>query len=265
MNYNEFVNEYNGKSIDYDGACGAQCVDLIQLYIEKCFTRVHQVIYANAKDYFENFENLPINEIFTKIENTAELVPEEGDIAIWGTELGNTYGHVAIATGEGDMNKFYSYDLNWGSKIVHKVEHDYKGFLGVLRPKKEETKPDLQCKVHIQDIGWTDWENAGEVIGTTGESKRIEAIILQGNNGLDLLYRVHMAEIGWSEWKNNGEIAGTTGESRRIEAIEIKSNKDLEVQEHIQEIGWIPASKGKNIKIGTEGKSLRLEAFKILI
>lgn len=265
MDYNEFINEYNGKTIDYDGAYGAQCVDLIQLYIEKCFTGVHQIIYANGKDYFEKFENLPINKLFTKIANTADFVPEQGDIAVWGSKLGNTYGHVSIATGEGDTNKFYSYDLNWGSKVVKKVQHSYKGFLGVLRPKAKPKTSDLQCKAYIQDIGWTEWKNAGEVVGTTGEGMRMEAIILQGNNGLNLSYRVHMEEIGWAEWVENGQIAGTTGEDIRIEAIEIKSNKDLEVQEHIQDIGWIPASKGKNIKIGKEGKSLRLEAFKILI
>ncbi len=123
----------------------------------------------------------------------------------------------------------------------------------------------LQYKAHIQDIGWTDWKNAGEVAGTTGQDKRVEAIILQGNNGLDLKYRVHMENLGWSNWISNGEIAGTTGQSRRIEAIEIQSNKMLEVQEHIQNVGWMPSSKGTYIKIGTEGKSLRLEAFKIRV
>lgn len=122
---------------------------------------------------------------------------------------------------------------------------------------------DLTYKVHIQDIGWTDWQNAGEIAGTSGAGRRIEAIILQGNNGLDLSYRVHMENKGWSEWAPNGQIAGTTGESRRIEAIEIKSNKMLEVQEHIENVGWMPKSTGTNIRIGTEGKSLRLEAFKI--
>lgn len=52
---------------------------------------------------------------------------------MWGTGLGNQYGHIAIATGEGDTHQFYSYDLNWGQKVVHKVLHNYKGFLGVLR------------------------------------------------------------------------------------------------------------------------------------
>lgn len=124
---------------------------------------------------------------------------------------------------------------------------------------------DLQYKAHIQDIGWTNWKNAGEVAGTTGQDKRVEAIILQGNNGLDLKYRVHIESIGWSDWVSNGQVAGTTGQSRRIEAIEIQSNKMLEVQEHVQNIGWMPSSKGNTIKVGTEGKSLRLEAFKIKV
>ena len=72
-----------------------------------------------------------------------------------------------------------------------------------------------------------------------------------------------MENIGWSNWVSNGQVAGTTGQCRRIEAIEIKANKTLEVQEHVQNVGWMPVSKGTNIRIGTEEKSLRLEAFKI--
>ena len=270
MNYQEFINTYNGKTIDYDGVSGAQCVDMAQMYIEKCFTNKHQIIYANAKDYFEKYESYPVLvENFERIKNTDDFIPQQGDMVVWGAGLGNTYGHIAIATGEGNTSNFNSYDLNWGSKIVKKVSHNYKGFLGVLRAKDQSKitgvtpKPNIQYKVHIQDIGWTNWENAGETAGTTGENKRIEAIILQGNNGIDLSYRVHIEDIGWTNWASNGQMAGTTGESKRIEAIEIKSNKMLEVQEHIQDVGWMPVSKGTNIRIGTEGKSLRIEAFKI--
>lgn len=125
------------------------------------------------------------------------------------------------------------------------------------------TKPDIKYKAHIQYIGWTDWKDSGDVVGTTGEDKRIEAIILKGDKGLDLKYRVHMEGIGWGEWANNGEVAGTTGQSRRIEAIEIKSNKMLEVQEHVENIGWMPMFQNTNFVIGTVGKSLKLEAFKL--
>ena len=264
MNYNEFINTYNGKSFDYDGVAGVQCVDLAKMYLDKVFG-IKAGAWGNAKDYYENFNNLPLKSSFSRIGNSASFVPQKGDIVVWGAGLGNKYGHIAIATGEGNTSNFNSYDLNWGSRTVKKVSHNYRGFLGVLRPNDQSkiTGSQLTYKVHIQDIGWTDWEKAGDIAGTEGQAKRIEAIILEGHNGLDLSYRVHMQDKGWSNWVSNGQVAGTTGQSRRIEAIEIKSNKTLEVQEHIENVGWMPSSKGTEIRIGTEGKSLRLEAFKI--
>lgn len=129
----------------------------------------------------------------------------------------------------------------------------------------EENKPDLQYQAHIQDIGWTEWQDAGTVEGTVGEGKRIEAVKFKTNNELDIQYRVHCENIGWTEWKKPEEIAGTTGQSLRLEAIEIKSNKILEAQEHIEQVGWMPVSTGNEINIGTVGKGLRLEAFRILV
>lgn len=138
MNYNEFINTYLGKSFDYDGVAGVQCVDLAKMYLDKVFG-IKPSAWGNAKDYYENFNNLPLKTSFTRITNTASFVPQKGDIVVWGTGLGNKYGHIAIATGEGNTSQFYSHDLNWGSKTVHKVLHNYKGFLGVLRPK-DQTK-----------------------------------------------------------------------------------------------------------------------------
>lgn len=138
MNYDEFISTYLGKSFDYDGVSGVQCVDLAKMYLDKVF-EIKPKAWGNAKDYYENFNNLPLKSSFTRIANTANFVPKKGDIVVWGTGLGNKYGHIAIATGEGNTSQFYSYDLNWGSKVVHKVLHNYKGFLGVLRPN-DQTK-----------------------------------------------------------------------------------------------------------------------------
>lgn len=138
MNYQEFINEYNGKSFDYDGISGVQCVDLIKMYLDKVF-EIKPSVWGNAKDYYENFNNLPLKNYFTRIKNTPDLIPQKGDICIWGTGLGNKYGHIAIATGEGTAKQFYSYDLNWGGKTVRRVLHNYTGFLGVLRPN-DQTK-----------------------------------------------------------------------------------------------------------------------------
>ena len=264
MNYDEFIKTYLGKGFDYDGVAGVQCVDLAKMYLNKVFN-IKPDSWGNAKDYYENFDKLPLKGNFTRISNTSEFVPQKGDIVVWGTGLGNKYGHIAIATGEGNTSNFYSHDLNWGSKVVHKVLHDYKGFLGVLRPNDQTkiTGAPLRYKTHIQDIGWSDWQYPGETAGTVGEGKRVEAIILEGSNGLDLSYRVHIEDIGWTDFVSNGQVAGTTGQSKRIEAIEIKSNKALSVEEHVQNVGWMPKSQGTEILIGTVGKSLRLEAFKI--
>ena len=265
MNYEQFINTYYGKGFDYDKVSGIQCVDLVKMYLDKVFG-MKPGAWGNAKDYYENFNNLPLKNSFTRISNTASFIPQKGDIVVWGAGLGNIYGHIAIATGEGNTGNFYSYDLNWGSKIVQKINHNYIGVLGVLRANDQSKiiGAILECNAHIENVGWTGYKDTSkEIIGTEGQGKRLEAIQFKANNGLDLSYRVHMQDVGWSNWVGNGQVAGTTGQSRRIEAIEIKANKTLEVQEHIQNVGWMPSSKGTNIKIGTEGKSLRLEAFKI--
>lgn len=138
MNYNEFIKTYKGKSFDYDGVSGVQCVDLVKQYLNKVFG-IKPGSWGNAKDYYEDYNsNKTLKANFTRIANTPEFVPKKGDIAVWGTGLGNKYGHIAIATGKGTTSYFYSYDLNWNGKTVKKVKHTYKGFLGILRAKDQE-------------------------------------------------------------------------------------------------------------------------------
>lgn len=147
-----------------------------------------------------------------------------------------------------DCNEFYGDNSTWDA------------YLG-----NTQKLPDLQYEVHIQDRGWCGWQNAGEGAGSEGEGKRIEAVKFRGNNGLEIKYRAHVQNIGWQDWKSNEEIAGTTGQSLRLEAIEIECNKMLEVQEHVENVGWMPKFKSTNFVLGTVGKSLRLEAFRINI
>lgn len=157
--------------------------------------------WGNAKDYFENYDKLPLKESFTKISNNTSFIPKKGDIVVWGTGVGSEYGHIAIATGEGSKSNFYSYDLNWESKSVHKVNHNYSGFLGVLRAKDQtkitgnNSKPDLQYQVHLQDRGWQNVQNANEGAGTEGQAIRLEAVKFFGNNGLEIRYRAHVEDI----------------------------------------------------------------------
>lgn len=137
MNYSEFIDKYLGKSTDYDGAYGVQCVDLIKAYLHDVFG-VSAGSWGNARFYWINFNlRAPLKANFDKIKNTAQLVPKRGDIVVWNNSVGNGCGHIAIATGEGDTHSFYSYDQNWNGKPMKKVKHSYSGVYGVLRPKDQ--------------------------------------------------------------------------------------------------------------------------------
>lgn len=258
MDYNEFINTYDGKAIDYDGVSGVQCVDLAKIYLDKVFG-IKPGAWGNAKDYYLNFNNIPqLRNNFNRIANSSSFVPQRGDIVVWGSAVGGGYGHIAIATGEGNTRQFYSYDQNWNGKATHKVLHNYNGFYGVLRAKDQSRIEGLYYRSHVQNEGWQEYVPAGGISGTTGKSQQIEAIVVASSV---IQYRVHMMDKGWGKWCTNNEVAGTVEENRRIEAIEFKSSRKLSAQGHVQDIGWQDAVDGYDIIIGTTGESLRLEAF----
>ena len=61
--------------------------------------------------------------------------------------------------------------------------------------------------------------------GTSGESKRLEAICIELTGDMaehyDVYYRVHAQSYGWMGWAKNGEEAGTAGFAKRLEGIQI--------------------------------------------
>lgn len=137
MNFDEWVKKYNGKSTDYDGVSEVQCVDLVKTYLKSVFG-ISAGAWGNAKDYWLNFNaHSALVKNFTKIRNTPELVFNKGDIVVFNTKIGQ-YGHIAVATGEGNTSYFYSYDQNWNGKPMKKVKHDFKAVYGCLRPKNLE-------------------------------------------------------------------------------------------------------------------------------
>lgn len=96
-------------------------------------------IGMGAYEIYTNFNNQPGHNLYERIPNTPEFVPQKGDIMVWGTGIGQ-YGHVAICTGEGDTTWFNSFDQNWTYAYapVTLVRHSYNSVLGVLRPKDQK-------------------------------------------------------------------------------------------------------------------------------
>ncbi|URN82814.1 leucine-rich repeat protein [Acetobacterium wieringae] len=146
---------------------------------------------------------------------------------------------------------------------------------------------------HIQDRGDYprdgSWVDSPEIIGTTGQSKRIEGFEIKLNEDLpmemSIRYNVHVQNRGWlydendpTDWPRDGVYAGTRGESLRIEAVKIVLTDSagkpvpgysVQYRGHVQNLGDQPQAAdiwlADGAQLGTVGSSLRLEALLVRV
>ena len=125
----------------------------------------------------------------------------------------------------------------------------------------------ITYQVSVKDYGWMHPVGDGQVAGTIGEGRRLEAIVINFD-GIE--YNPHVQDYGWRGWVPSGVIAGTTGESRRMEAIRIRltgryaNRYDVIYRVHIEDYGWLDWV-GNGEIAGTTGEGLRIEAIQIRI
>lgn len=89
---------------------------------------------------------------------------------------------------------------------------------------------ELRVKVHIQNVGWKCYTGIvhgnSVVIGTTGQSLRIEMIIIEvvkrpaGDRKM-LFFKVHQQNVGWKGDTAEGFASGSDAEAMRLEAVKI--------------------------------------------
>ena len=166
-----------------------------------------------------------------------------------------------------DFNNY----LGSEEKIKQLGVADANGIVAALGLTKAvaNTNPSVTYQTHVQDYGWQEWKNDGEMSGTSGQSKRLEGINIKLQNlSGSVEYQTHVQDIGWQGWKSNGVMAGTSGQSKRLEAIKIKlsgdaANKyDIYYRVHAQDYGWLGWAKNGE-SAGSEGYSKRLEGIEI--
>ena len=136
-----------------------------------------------------------------------------------------------------------------------------------------EKNPSVVYTTHVQSYGWLPNVSDGEMSGTEGQAKRLEAIKISLKNAPysgDITYKTHVQSYGWLPNVSNGVISGTSGESKRLEAIQInltgemEKNYDVYYRVHAQSYGWLGWAKNGE-PAGTQGLSKRLEAVKIVL
>ncbi|MCS5736812.1 CHAP domain-containing protein, partial [Herbiconiux daphne] len=126
-----WINSHVGKWIDFDGAYGAQCMDLSVQY-------AHDLWGFRLTGNAENLRNQALPAGWQRIQNSASFVPKLGDIFIW-YDAQHPYGHTGIVRG-GNMNTYDVLDQNTagtnggaGSEAKFHT-YTYAHFWGVVRP-----------------------------------------------------------------------------------------------------------------------------------
>lgn len=136
-----------------------------------------------------------------------------------------------------------------------------------------KTDTTLQYQTHVQNLGWQNTVNNGQISGTTGKGLRLESLKLnlkdQSCSGT-IQYKTHVQNLGWQNMVSDGQISGITGRALRVEAInisltgEMARKYDVYYRVHVQNYGWLSwAKNGENA--GTEGLGLRMESMQILL
>ena len=133
MKLDEFINKYINTKVDFDGAIGAQCVDLFRQYCKDVLDIPHTGSVDGAKDIYLNyykmegekkyFYQLPITEIRT------------GDVIIWNSNSNNKYGHVAIVMGFNPSGVLVLEQDGFKQNGVKFKIRSFENVLGILRFK----------------------------------------------------------------------------------------------------------------------------------
>jgi hypothetical protein len=139
MTHEQFVQEYLGKTVGFpsnDDYLG-ECLSLVKHYIQDLYGIYPPASGCGAaKCYWSIFPD-PLGDVFEKVPNTPELIPEEGWIAVWDKNAGGGYGHISIVLKGADIYNFTSLDQNWNGRHAHKVVHNYDNVYGFLKPKNK--------------------------------------------------------------------------------------------------------------------------------
>jgi hypothetical protein len=97
-------------------------------------------------------------------------------------------------------------------------------------------------QTHLKDLGWVNTVYDGQIGGTTGQSRRMEAIIIDLNNiDGNLNYQVHVQDYGWLGNGKNTSAAYLTGYLFGKKAL----SEDYD--ETILDIGLQPSIRGTKI------------------
>lgn len=237
ISIDQFVEKYEGKTWDFDGYYGAQCVDLFNYYNQEVVgaPRIGTPVTNGARDLFE-VDSSARRAYYDVIPASAELI--KGDVLVYGAPQGQAvvngiqifYGHVAMYIGD---NKLIESNARLGA--LTSVDPLFKnGLIGILRPREfainiapQNVSPNPQNKnKHIIVAGDTFWDLENVYNMEHGELQRLNpelnpdtleinsAIIISGQEPTvqehyPNYYEINRGDTFWELEENWGYEHGT--------------------------------------------------------
>lgn len=141
MTLTEFLNKNCGKKVDFDGAYGAQCVDLFRQFAKDVLKiPEHTGAVNGAKELFTKYSSLPKEKQYFHKFAISEIVCGDtylipGDVAIFDGTSTNPYGHVAIVVSSNGQRVIVFEQDGFKQDGAKFAEYDTRQMLGVLRRK----------------------------------------------------------------------------------------------------------------------------------
>lgn len=225
----EFIKKYQGKYSGYpEGKYVGECLSIVKLYIKECFGIDPPPSGTNsAYGYWSNFPN-PLPTVFSKMENTPDLIPKSGWIAIWKPWNTNEFGHIAIVDEGCTSTKLYNWAQNWTSRMFQKETNNYNNVVGFLVPKVTSSEPDMTDEQR-RILEFLNGKTEGDVraaFGALGDMPKINKEIEALKNSLkDMTSRVEQLEADAKA--NNELILGYQSSIQSAKSRESKLQADL--------------------------------------
>ncbi|MFH6944037.1 hypothetical protein ACHRV5_12915 [Flavobacterium sp. FlaQc-52] len=159
-----------------------------------------------------------------------------------------------------------SYDFETGNLTKEAAGSDaYFKKLNELATEKKLTGKAAEAtsgyRAHVAGKGWLPWTPYGQVIGTIGESRQLEAVEFGGYipSPICKIGIAHVEGLGWYD-QGCSRTLGTVGLGRRMEAIQVYAASYYRA--YVAELGWLPWVSSGQVA-GTVGQSRRMEAFQV--
>ena len=144
-------------------------------------------------------------------------------------------------------------------------------------PGKAANNAGLYYRSHVQTYGWLSAVHDGQVSGTVGKGKRLEALKMDtrklGDANAELEVTAHIQGTGDKTYKINKDthdtIIGTVGKGKRLEAISMRiikglAGKHIKYRVHVAKLGWSGWVQDGAL-LGSKGLSNAIQAIQIKI